>query len=482
MSACWATLLVASVVACAGDPAAEPRPNPPTSPGTTPSWGTTQAVAESLDDSHATLLGEAVNDVAGDKVAMAGDVNGDGIQDVLIGAKAHNEPGLNAGAVYVVYGPMEGAILLEDAVRLAGHRAGDFAGGSVAAAGDVNGDGFDDVLVGAKLNSPDGSNQKGAAYLVLGPVESRVMLGMADARFDGEGVGDFAGGTVRGVGDTNGDGFDDVMIGAKSNDANGLDAGVAYLFFGPVSGEQELGLDQDARFLGALPGVFGGGTLDGAGDLNADGLADVAICSCLDDTNGFNAGVVQLLLAPFSGDIVLDSADARWFGEEPEDGLGSLAGVGDLTGDGVDDVVSGSEMHGEGGAVYLFDGTLGGDLQAGDAPARILGSPGQLFGAAVEAAGDTNGDGEVDLVASAKGEAEYAGLVLVFLGPLSGQVDTADADRFWVGVAARDALGADVGGGRDLNGDGLDDLLVGAPMYDEAGTDAGAAFVLLGRL
>src|SRR5678815_1044130 len=137
--------------------------------------------------------------------------------------------------------------------KLVGEEAGDLAGW-VAGPGDVNGDGHDDVLVGARGNAEGGDSEvygaAGAAYLVLGPVTGTLDLSMADAKLVGEEPGDDAGHCVSGAGDVDGDGHDDLLIGAPLHDERGgSETGAAYLLLGPVSGELRLSL-ADAKLIG----------------------------------------------------------------------------------------------------------------------------------------------------------------------------------------------------------------------------------------
>jgi len=436
----------------------------------------------SLADAEAKMLGVGEGDISGDKVFMAGDVNDDGHADVIVGAKKHLGNGPNSGAAFVLLGPLSGQFSLSIAeARLKGEGLGDFAGGSVSTAGDVDNDGFSDVLVGAKLQDPAGNGiMKGAAYLVRGPFSGDIDLSSADARFDGEFEGDTAGGTVRAVGDTNNDDNDDILITAKLSDTNGDDSGSAYLFTGPLAGAYSLGSDETARFLGENAGDQAGGSASGAGDIDGDGLDDVALCGCLDDTSATDAGVVYILRAPFVGDVFLSDADARWYGEEQADSVGYTAGIGDLTGDGLDDIGVGSSQHDDGGAFYIVEGTATGDHDLRDAWVRGLGTSGQLLGVSLTGAGDFNGDQVPDVAIGASGDDDGVGLVLVFYGPVSGALDPVDADRRFVGEAPNDNAGFEVSGGQDIDADGIDDLVIGAPGEDTIGDDAGATYVVLG--
>ena len=149
--------------------------------------------------------------------------------DLLVGAYGEDSGGDVAGAAYLLLGPATGEHALEQAAgRLTGERAGDMAGNAVSAAGDVDDDGHADLLVGAAAEGSNGA-YAGTAYLVLGPVSGNRSLADADLRLRGDALGDQAGYSLAAAGDMNGDGQDDVLVGAPGSDQGGSDAGAAFL-------------------------------------------------------------------------------------------------------------------------------------------------------------------------------------------------------------------------------------------------------------
>ncbi|RME29157.1 MAG: hypothetical protein D6798_00750 [Deltaproteobacteria bacterium] len=180
----------------------------------------------SLDDADGTLIGRDATDLAGHAVAGAGDVDGDGTPDLLIGADGRDSAGENAGAAYVVLGPVSGVHPLDDEIELLGEAAGDGAGAAVASAGDLDHDGRAEIIVGAP-GSDRLAIDGGAAYLVYGPPADGLDLGSADLVIAGE---DGAlGSSVAGGADYDGDGEPDIMLGAP--DADGT-AGQVMIFLG----------------------------------------------------------------------------------------------------------------------------------------------------------------------------------------------------------------------------------------------------------
>ena len=438
------------------------------------------------------LIGESAGDEAGTSVAALGDINGDGLDDLVLGAPYDDIDAIDAGTAYVVLGGTSGTLDLSGAdARLIGASGGDGAGLAVGRAGDVDNDGFDDLLVGAWYEDSTAADA-GAAYLLLGPITGDLRLGSADYIFWGDAADDFAGSAVTTVGDWDGDGLDDLGIGAYGEDSAVANGGMAYIVTGSGISSGSLAAESWARFSGERSDDQVGRSIAAAGDVDGDGQADLLVSAHPEDTGGNASGSVYLVLGPSTGGLVdLRYADAQLYGEGDNHFAGrTVAGPGDLDGDGYDDIFVGADGEDStasgNGAAYLWRGPVpAGTRDLSGADTKFVGETGlDYLGRSVSRAGDVNGDGSPDLLMGATGDdhgATDAGGAYVVLGPFSaGTVSTSDFYARLHAASTDDKAGYSVSGGFDFNGDGLDDLLVGAPGEDAGGTDAGAAYVTFG--
>jgi Ca2+-binding RTX toxin-like protein len=407
------------------------------------------------------INGISSNDLAGGSVSNAGDVNGDGFDDLIIGAYGADPNGnVNAGVSYVVFGgeTLPASISLH---RLAidnsgfvinGIDANDGSGYSVSNAGDVNGDGFDDLIVGALYGDPNGDVDAGESYVVFGGETLPASLNLADLNgvngfvINGVDAGDYSGISVSNAGDVNGDGFDDLIIGAIYADPNGnVDAGESYVVFGGETLPASVNL---ADLNGANGFVINGindddrsRSVSNAGDVNGDGFDDLIISATYADPNGnVDAGESYVVF----GDSILPAA------------------------------IDLSSLNGDNG--FVINGI--------DADDRS--------GYSVSNAGDVNGDGFDDLIISAtyadpNGNVDAGESYVLFGGEaLPASVNLADlngANGFVInGVDAYDRSGQSVSGAGDLNGDGFDDLVIVALTADPNSSWApGESYVIYGR-
>ena len=440
-----------------------------------------------LADADAEYTGENTNDLAGFAVSGAGDVNDDGYADVLIGAPFNNDNGTGSGAAYLVLGSASPGDL--DLSAVAAKYSEDveqsYVGWRVSGAGDVNADGFDDILVGVPFPGMD-STFPGAAYLVLGSGSpAGASLSAADAYYEGESAGCYAGMSVSNGGDVNGDGFGDVLVGAQNN-ASGL-SGAAYLILGSTSPSDLALASADAQYVGEDAGD-NASTVSDAGDVDGDGLGDLLVGAVGGINAGEVAGAAYLVLGSASpGSGSLSAADAKYYGEATSDYAGyALSSAGDVNGDGLADVVVGAYSNNAGGtyagAVYLILGIespSGGPLASADA--KYTGQVNEQVGLSVSDAGDMDGDGFADFVVGGPNGGSWGGVAYVVLGtpgPVGGSLVT-EAVTFTGSASER--AGSSVSGAGDVNLDGLGDLVIGAYQNDDADSDAGAAYLILGN-
>jgi len=372
--------------------------------------------------------------------------------------------------------------------RMIGDSAGDRAGWSVAGVGDLDGDGVGDIAVGSYEEDAAGP-LSGAVYIFYGPVSGNINLAFADAKLLGEGPNNYAGWSIDGAGDLNRDGFDDIIIGAHGADGGGTGSGIAYIVLGPVEGTRSLA-DADVRLEGESAYDSAGISVAGVGDVNRDGYPDVVVGAYGNDRGTLDAGAIYLFRGPLLGTRSVASADAIVTGEGPEDWFGyRVDGGGDLNGDGYADLIFGapgsSRAGTDAGAAYIFHGPLAGIRSASLADVVLVGeAENDRAGSAVAQAGDMDGDGRDDVLVGAWGNdtgGEDAGAVYLIAGQVAGEISLSEADARILG-AAGDRVGLAIAGGGDVNQDGHTDVLLGVSGDDEAGVEAGAAWLFQGPI
>ncbi|GDX83630.1 hypothetical protein LBMAG42_54410 [Deltaproteobacteria bacterium] len=442
-----------------------------------------------LSTANAQLRGDASNDYAGTAVAAAGDINGDGLGDLLIGAFGSDDGGSGSGAVYLVPGTTTGVNDLASVMtaKVYGAAAGDGFGYGVAGLGDWDGDGVDDVAVGAWANDSGGTDA-GAAYILSGGLAGSVAVSSgAMLTLNGAAAGDYAGWTVSGGGDPTGDGNNDLVVGGPWADGGGSLSGGAWLVGGPTSGTLSLSAST-AIFVGESASDQAGSAVAMAGDVDGDGVDDVTIGAIGDGGGGAGAGAAYVVYGPCSGSIDLGAADLSLIGENIGDQAGyAVAGGGDENGDGYADVLVGAPYHDYGaadsGAAYVvLGGTHAGSVDLSAADAKVAGEGGDDgAGWSLANAGDMDGDGDDDVLIGAAledGGGTSAGAAYLMYGPLAAFTSLTAADAKLTGERDSDYAGNGVASVGDADGDGNGDVLIGAP-YEDYGTDSRAGSAYL---
>jgi hypothetical protein len=464
-----------------------------------------------------TLIGIAVDDVLGRSVSSAGDVNGDGFADLIVGAP--NAGPYGEGESYVVFGKASwaGTPSLDIATldgtngfRLIGIDTGDETGRAVSSAGDVNGDGFADLIIGANYaEGPDKDRFEGESYVVFGKaswtgtpsLDLATLDGTNGFRLVGIDAYDRSGASVSSAGDVNGDGFDDFLVGTFFAESAFPYDGESYVVFGKPSWAGTSSLDlatldgtNGFRMLGA-DGDISGFSVSLAGDVNGDGFGDVIVGAPGAGGSSRGESYVVFGKASWTGTPSLDLATLDGTNgfrlpspDEGDQGGFSVSSAGDVNGDGFTDLIvgapsaedpGGSNAEGESYVVFgkaSWVGTPSLDLATLDGTNgfRLVGiDEGDVSGWSVSSAGDVNGDGFADLIVGAPaaengqyqegesyvvyGKASWAGTPSLDLATLDGT----NGFRL-IGAEAGDGSGRAVSSAGDVNGDGFADLIIGA--------------------
>lgn len=416
--------------------------------------------------------GDQDNAYFGSSVASAGDVNGDGYNDVIIGAPNFDNGQIDEGRVFAYYGSSTGLSTNPDWTSES-DQAGALFGGSVGSAGDVNGDGFDDVIISAPLYD-NGQIDEGRAYIFLGSASglSNTPAWTAESN---KAIAEF-GTSVRSAGDVNGDGFSDVIIGSSTYDINGYQ-GRVFVYYGSASGISTIpSWTADSDQAGAQFGQ----SVSTAGDVNGDGYDDVIVGSFAYDNGQNNEGRAYLYygstsgLSTFPAWISENNVENSWYGR-------SVGNAGDVNGDGYDDVIVGapSEFGFQFfGWTYVYYGS---NLGLSPFPSwTASGKIAENFGCSVGTAGDMNADGYDDVIIGAQAGdngMHGEGIAAVYYGSdggLSTSYDWAESDQVDAG------FGFSVGTAGDVNGDGTDDVIIGSIYFDNGQVDEGRAFLYYG--
>ena len=449
------------------------------------------------------ISGERIDSQAGYSICNAGDVNGDGIDDFLIGAPFDPENGVESGNAYLFFGSRKGWKDNIDDADVKFYSGNDFNrfGWKVCSAGDVNGDRLNDFLISG-FNASGINDLRGATFLYLGRNRwnKEMFYDDADASFIGEQPYDRSGFSLAGGGDINSDGFDDFIIGAYSANRKGLFfTGCAYIFFGTMEGFSLNTPLSEADVI--IPGIFAGGnfsfSMDIIGDVNGDNFDEILISSPLasiDEKTG--NGIAYLITGRFywQAELNLNSSHPSFIGEANNSNIGKIvSSAGDINGDGLDDfIIGGSSVsddstQSEGGA-FLFLGrnslyppfTKTRDADIIFQPDSLNSSGSMTFAKCGDISGDSLDDlliGMPDIDIVNKGNVHF------FSGrkfTKKSVVTISETILLYKGKSNGEYAGWDIVTG-DFNGNGKTDILISAPKNNDNVRAGGRVYIFLDR-
>lgn len=408
----------------------------------------------------------------GYSVSSAGDVNSDGYSDIVIGAPHFN----GKGAVFVYNGDSGGPSTIANNSILFSQNGTQF-GYSVSSAGDVNGDNYGDIVVGAPFYT-NGETNEGATFVYYG--SSSGPSSTSDWSFETDKLNAFGGYKVASAGDVNRDGYSDLLIGVFNYENGESGEGAAFAFHGSQTG---LSLTPDWSAEGNQIDANFGISIALAGDVNGDGFSDAVIGSSYYDNDQVNEGTVFVYHGSSSG----LSLTPNWMTEGNQDNAlfgNSVSSVGDINGDGFSDVLIGAKEYDNGendeGRIFLYLGSPTGlpiITNWTDERDQIDSE----FGTNISSAGDVNGDGYSDFIVSSpiwSTIQDNAGKVFIY----HGSADGIPALKIkFNGSQINEQFGFSIASAGDVNGDGYSDIIIGSPFFSNGESEEGKAFIYYGN-
>ena len=465
----------------------------------------------SLADADIRLVGTTAAKNLGTSLSSAGDINNDGYGDVIMGAPIPPDSRFpTPGRVFILLG---GPNLSDNffannlmsvtaaGVQIYGAQNGDRAGLAVFGAGDLNNDGIDDALVGAPFhtNPTFTGGVQGVTYILYGSSTLSPAINLVSTPRIYGAITSSHSGSAFAVVNIDNDAFDDLFIGAPQG------RGRVYLLSGgpnassseiPFSGITDLST-YTAKMDGESSWDIAGTRLASAGHANWNDLhEDVAMSAPYHESNGPGAGSVYIYLhngsSPPSGDLNLADADFHFFGETSGSRAGSALAAGDIDGNSRKDLLIGAPFFSSSitnrGKVYLHKDNyynISGEQNVAASDIKFLGQEQNLYAGSALAFVDVNNDGYDDVLIGAYGHNSNRGIVYLFYGPLlNGTYSLDNADAKFLGQNTTDRAGYTVSAAGDVNGDGYQDIAIGAPYKDSEAaspaTDVGMVYIIYG--
>jgi len=456
----------------------------------------------------------ADGNVFGISVAGIGDIDRDGIQDIAAGAELDDTGGTDRGAVYIILMNANGTP--KSTITIASGTAngptlvdGDNFGSSVAGIGDIDGDGIPDIAAGA-FGDDTGGSDRGAVYIIPltgdfpegdGSVDATTKIASGTTNFVTLADFDFFGSSVAGIGDIDGDGIPDIAAGAELDDTGGSARGAVYIILMNANGTPKSTItiaSGTANGPTLANGDNFGSSVAGIGDIDRDGIPDIAVGATGDDTEGSARGAVYIILMNANGTPKSTTKIASGTVHGPTlangDRFGSsVAGIGDIDGDGIPDIAAGAKGDNTGGTdrgtVYIIlmnaDGTPKPTtkIESGTTNFVTLANS-DFFGSSVAGIGDFDRDGIPDIAAGADGDSSAArGAVYIILmkadGTPKSTTKIASGTANGPTLADGDRFGVSVAGIGDIDRDGIPDIAAGADQDDTGGSNKGAVYIIL---
>jgi hypothetical protein len=479
-------------------------------------WGRIKAVLnfpivksfQKISNTEGTFTGTLdVNDYFGSSVASLGDLNGDGITDLAVGASGDSDGAAFNGAVWILFMNKDGTVndyqkISDTEGNFTGtFNGGDNFGGSVVSLGDLNGDSVKDLAVGTS-----GDSYKGAIWILFmnkdGTVNDYQKISDTEGNFTGTlDYFDYFGSSVASLGDLNGDGITDLALGAWGDDDGGDSKGALWILFmntdGTVNDYQKIS-DTEGDFTGTLDNndLFGS-SVASLGDLNGDGITDLAVGASSDSDGGICKGAVWILFMNTEGTVndyqkISDTEGNFTSTLDSGDNFGSsVVSLGDLNGDGVTDLAVGASSDSDGGtqkgAVWILfmntEGTVNDYQKISNMNGYFTGrlDDYDYFGSSVASLGDLNSDGITDLAIGAYNDADggpgKGAVWILFLDTIANEAADKDNDGMsdnWEIVYGLDPDSDD--SAEDPDGDGyinINEFKAGTDPHDADTDDDG---------